>query len=284
MNREGGETDDDDESVRISFSLSCSPSPFFTPYLFLLFLLSTPTSQTSKNSKQGQPVGQPQARAQAAPRQPPLQAQAQPQPQGAASQAMPAQAMQAQAQPNALAQTAASAATKVLAAVPKPSEDVLAAVGQSFADKLTKSANDFNYTQVPWNKIAHKVNKGADDAAKRFYRKIEDKVPHIDEKKASAFIQAPVAALNETVSNTKAVVKDTFTWEPPAGLNATVNSAGFKQFINRTIVNPVWKTPQFQAALADSPVQMTWTSTGELAAEAKAAKAAGGQGTSFAAG
>lgn len=187
-------------------------------------------------------------------------------------------------QPNALAQTAATAATKVLAAVPKPSEDVLTAIGQSFADKVTKSANDFNYTQVPWNKIAHRVNKGADDAAKRFYRKIEDKVPHVDEKKASAFIQAPVAALNETVSNTKAVVKDTFTWAPPTGLNATINSAGFKQFVNRTIVNPIWKTPQFQAALADSPVQMTWTSTGELAAEAKVAKAAGGQGTSFASG
>ena len=217
---------------------------------------------------------QPQAQVQSAPRQPPLQAAAaQPQAQAAA-----------QAQPNALAQTAATAATKVLAAVPKPSEDVLAAIGQSFADKVTKSANDFNYTQVPWNKIAHKVNKGADDAAKRFYRKIEDKVPHIDEKKASAFIQAPVAALNETVSTTKAVVKDTFTWEPPTGLNATVNSAGFKQFVNRTLINPVWKTPQFQAALADSPVQMTWTTTGEMAAQAKAAKAAGGQGTSFAAG
>ena len=231
-------------------------------------------------------MGQPRAQTQAAPRQPPLQA----------APAQPAQAAQAQAQPqaqqaataaqpnSALAQSAAAAATKVLAAVPRPSEDVLAAIGQSFADKVTKSANDFNYTQVPWNKIAHRVNKGADDAAKRFYRKIEDKVPHIDEKKASAFIQAPVAALNETVVNTRTAVKDTFTWEPPTGLNATVNSAGFKQLVNRTILNPVWKTPQFQAALADSPVQMTWTSTGELAAEAKAAKAAGGQGTSFAAG
>lgn len=261
-------------------------------------------------------MAQPQAQA---PRQPPLQQQqAAAQPQAAASTA------QAAAQPNALAQTAANAATKVLAAVPKPSEDVLAAIGQSFADKVTQSANGFNYTQVPWNKIAHRVNKGADDAAKRFYRKIEDKVPHIDEKKASAFIQAPVVALNETVTTTKALAQDTFTWAPPTQLNETVNSPGFKQFVNRTIINPVswskfffcffsffsffflslshsknlkikktkkhdnnkqvWKTPQFQAALADSPIQMTWTTTGELAAEAKAAKAAGGQGNSFAAG
>ena len=223
-------------------------------------------------------MAQPQAQA---PRQPPLQQQAA-QPQAAASTAAAAQPQAAQ--PNALAQTAANAATKVLAAVPKPSEDVLAAIGQSFADKVTQSANGFNYTQVPWNKIAHRVNKGADDAAKRFYRKIEDKVPHIDEKKASEFIQAPVVALNETVATTKALAQDTFTWAPPTGLNETVNSAGFKQLVNRTIINPVWKTPQFQAALADSPIQMTWTTTGELAAEAKAAKAAGGQGTSFAAG
>lgn len=226
-----------------------------------------------------------------APHQPPLQAAAQPQPQAprqpplqAAAQQPQAVQAQAAAQPSALAQTAANAATKVLAAVPKPSEDVLAAIGQSFADKVTKAANDFNYTQVPWNKIAHKVNKGADDVAKRFYRKIEDKVPHVDEKKASAFIQAPVVALNETVTNTKAAVQNTFTWQPPTALNETINSPGFKQFVNRTIINPVWKTPQFQAALADSPVQMTWTTTGELAAEARAAKAAGGQGTSFASG
>lgn len=253
---------------------------------------SLPFSSAPPLSHQGQPVAQTQPQA---PRQPPVQAAAQPQPQAPrqpplqAAQSQPQAAAQPQAavqaaQPNALAQTAANAATKVLAAVPKPSEDVLAAIGQSFADKVTRSANDFNYTQVPWNKIAHRVNKGADDAAKRFYRKIEDKVPHIDEKKASEFIQAPVVALNETVTNTKAAVQDTFTWQPPTALNETVNSPGFKQFINRTIINPVWKTPQFQAALADSPVQMTWTTTGELAAEAKAAKAAGGQGTSFASG
>ena len=239
-----------------------------------------------KKKPQGQPVAQPQAQA---PRQPPLQQAQQaaaPQPKApqAQAQAAPQAAQPQAAQPNALAQTAATAATKVLAAVPKPSEDVLAAIGQSFADKVTQSANGFNYTQVPWNKIAHKVNKGADDAAKRFYRKIEDKVPHIDEKKASAFIQAPVTALNETVTTTKALAQDTFTWAPPTALNETVNSPGFKQFVNRTIINPVWKTPQFQAALADSPIQMTWTTTGELAAEAKAAKAAGGQGTSFASG
>lgn len=273
-------------SMLSSLSLSFLFSTLFsTLSLFSSLLFS---SLSIPRSHQGQPVAQTQPQA---PHQPPLQAAAQPQPQAprqpplqAAAQQPQAVQVQAAAQPSALAQTAANAATKVLAAVPKPSEDVLAAIGQSFADKVTKAANDFNYTQVPWNKIAHKVNKGADDAAKRFYRKIEDKVPHVDEKKASAFIQAPVVALNETVTNTKAAVQNTFTWQPPTALNETINSPGFKQFVNRTIINPVWKTPQFQAALADSPVQMTWTTTGELAAEARAAKAAGGQGTSFASG
>ena len=37
---------------------------------------------------------------------------------------------------------------------------VVAAVGQSFADKVTDSFNKFNYSSVPWDAIAHKVNSG----------------------------------------------------------------------------------------------------------------------------
>lgn len=37
---------------------------------------------------------------------------------------------------------------------------VVAAVSQSFADKVTDSFNKFNYSSVPWDAIAHKVNSG----------------------------------------------------------------------------------------------------------------------------
>ena len=214
---------------------------------------------------------------------------------------------------------------------------VVAAVSQQFADKVTTSFNKFNYSAVPWDDIAHKVNGGADLAAKRVYKKVEAVLPKINETEASAKIRAPVAALNKTkvgsrggsgwVAAAAASLaappaasltpspslqphsrRSTPLWtahsrgrsrcgeggadgarrasgdasaDPPppppspaqTGLNKTLNSPLLKKLVNKTVVNPAWKAPTFQSWVQESPVQVTWATTKELAAQAGAQKA-----------
>ena len=154
---------------------------------------------------------------------------------------------------------------------------VVAAVGQSFADKVTDSFNKFNYSSVPWDSIAHKVNSGererekrgrgggkgknnktgtprlipstppsppfsssgADLAAKRVYKKVEGALPKVNETEASDKIQAPVRALNATKTAVSQFVDNTFTWAKPVGLNKTVNSPLVRKLVNKTLINPV---------------------------------------------
>ena len=128
-----------------------------------------------------------------------------------------------------------AAIQNAVAAVPKPAAAEVAVLGQSFADKVTGAFNTFNYSSVPWNAIAHKVNTQADRAAKQVYAKIENKLPAVNETALSEKLQAPVAVLNSTLTTVKAKVAGAVEWEAPVKLNATINNPKFKDMVNKTV-------------------------------------------------
>ena len=153
---------------------------------------------------------------------------------GSSTASLPSVAQAANALPGFTVQSLA-ALQSAAAAVPKPATAEVAALGQSFADKVTGAFNTFNYSSVPWNSIAHKVNTQADKAAKQVYAKIENKLPAVNETALEAKLHAPVEKLNATVSKVKAKVAGAIEWEAPTKLNATINNPKFKDAVNKTV-------------------------------------------------
>ena len=153
---------------------------------------------------------------------------------GSSTASLPSVAQVANALPGFTVQSLA-ALQSAAEAVPKPATAEVAALGQSFADKVTGAFNTFNYSSVPWNSIAHKVNTQADRAAKQVYAKIENKLPAVNETALEAKLHAPVEKLNATVTKVKAKVAGAIEWEAPTKLNATINNPKFKDAVNKTV-------------------------------------------------